>query len=129
MAFVTVRALTKTESPEKIVFYFCLIGSLISVIPMFWVWRPYTLTELSYLITAGILTNFSQLLMSNAYKLASAGQIGPVNYVAIFFAGIWGFLFWQEVPDLYSLIGLGLIFCAILLCSPILQKRLNSSKI
>src|SRR5690606_21188601 len=46
MAFVTVRALTKTESPEKIVFYFCLIGSLISVIPMFWVWRPYTLTEL-----------------------------------------------------------------------------------
>src|SRR5690606_21467713 len=46
MAFITVRALTKTESPEKIVFYFCLIGSLISVIPMFWVWRPYTLTEL-----------------------------------------------------------------------------------
>jgi hypothetical protein len=31
--------------------------------------------------------------MSNAYKLASAGQIGPVNYVVIFFAGIWGFLF------------------------------------
>ncbi len=49
--------------------------------------------------------------------------------MAIFFAGMWGFLFWQEVPDLYSLIGLGLIFCAILLCSPILQKRLNSSKI
>ena len=106
-----------------------MIGSLIAVIPMFWVWRPYTLTELSYLITAGILANFSQFLMSNAYKLAPAGQIGPVNYVVIFFAGIWGFLFWQEVPDLYSLIGLGLIFCAILLCSPILQKRLNSSKI
>ena len=129
MAFVTVRALTKTESPEKIVFYFCLIGSLISVIPMFWLWRPYTLTELSYLITAGLLANFSQLLMSNAYKLAPAGQIGPVNYAAIFFAGMWGFLFWGEVPDRYSLIGLGLIFCAILLCSPILQKRLNSSKI
>ena len=129
MAFVTVRALTKTDSPEKIVFYFCFIGTLISVIPMFWLWRPYTLTELSYLITAGILANFSQLFMSNAYKLAPAGQIGPVNYVAIFFAGIWGFLFWQEVPDLYSVIGLGLIFCAILLCSPILQKRLNSSKI
>jgi len=126
---VTVRALTKTESPEKIVFYFCFIGTLISVIPMFWLWRPYTLTELSYLITAGILANFSQLFMSNAYKLAPAGQIGPVNYVAIFFAGMWGFLFWQEVPDLYSVIGLGLIFCAILLCSPILQKRLNSSKI
>lgn len=129
MAFVTVRALTKTESPEKIVFYFCFIGTLISVIPMFWLWRPYTLKELSFLVAAGLLANFSQLFMSNAYKLAPAGQIGPVNYVAIFFAGMWGFLFWHEVPDLYSLIGLGLIFCAILLCSPILQKRLNSSKI
>ena len=96
---------------------------------MFWLWLPYTLAELSYLIIAGLPANFSQLLMSNPYKLAPAGQIGPVNYVAIFFAGMWGFLFWGEVPDHYSLIGLGLIFCAILLCSSILQKRLNSSKI
>ena len=125
MAFVTVRALTQTEPPERIVFYFCLIGTLISMVPMFWHWRPYTLTELGYLIAAGLLANTSQLFLSNAYKLAPAGQIGPVNYIAIFFAGLWGFLFWQEVPDLYSLLGLGLIFCGILLCSPVLQNKLR----
>lgn len=125
MAFVTVRALTQTEPPERIVFYFCLIGTLISMVPMFWHWRPYTLTELGYLIAAGLLANTSQLFLSNAYKLAPAGQIGPVNYIAIFFAGLWGFIFWQEVPDLYSLLGLGLIFCGILLCSPALQNKLR----
>lgn len=125
MAFVTVRALTQTEPPERIVFYFCLIGTLISMVPMFWYWRPYTLTELGYLIAAGLLANTSQLFLSNAYKLAPAGQIGPVNYIAIFFAGLWGFIFWQEVPDLYSLLGLGLIFCGILLCSPALQNKLR----
>jgi Permeases of the drug/metabolite transporter (DMT) superfamily len=128
MAFVTVRALTQTEPPERIVFYFCLIGTLISMIPMFWHWRPYTLTELGYLIAAGLLANTSQLFLSNAYKLAPAGQIGPVNYIAIFFAGLWGYLFWQEVPDLYSLLGLGLIFCGILLCSPVLQNKLSCVK-
>lgn len=125
MAFVTVRALTQTEPPERIVFYFCLIGTLISMVPMFLHWRPYTLTELGYLIAAGLLANTSQLFLSNAYKLAPAGQIGPVNYIAIFFAGLWGFIFWQEVPDLYSLLGLGLIFCGILLCSPALQNKLR----
>lgn len=125
MAFVTVRALTATEPPERIVFYFCFFGALISIVPMFWLWRPYTLTELAYLISAGVLANISQLFLSTAYKLAPAGQIGPVNYIAIVFAGIWGYLFWGELPDSYSMIGLGLIFCAILLCSPILQKRLN----
>ncbi|USA46974.1 DMT family transporter [Acinetobacter sp. C26M] len=122
MAFVTVRALTQTEPPERIVFYFCFIGSLLSVIPMFWVWRPYHLQELLFLIGAGVLANVSQIFMSHAYRLAPAGQIAPVNYVAIIFAGIWGFLLWNEVPDLYSVIGFGIILSAILLCSPLIQR-------
>ena len=76
MAFVTVRALTQTEPPERIVFYFCLIGTLISMVPMFWHWRPYTLTELGYLIAAGLLANTSQLFLSNAYKLALLVRLG-----------------------------------------------------
>ncbi|USA52224.1 DMT family transporter [Acinetobacter sp. C32I] len=122
MAFVTVRALTQTEPPERIVFYFCLIGSLLSVIPMFWVWRPYHLQELLFLIGAGVLANVSQIFMSHAYRLAPAGQIAPVNYIAIIFAGLWGFLLWNEVPDLYSLIGFCIILSAILLCSPLTQR-------
>jgi len=125
IAFVTVRALTSTEPPERIVFYFCSIGTIISMIPMFWMIRPYTLIELTFLIGAGILANISQMLMSYAYKLAPAGQIGPVNYIAIIFAGTWGFLFWGETPDHYSLIGFGFILLAIMLCSPILQKKLK----
>lgn len=124
MAFVTVRALTATEPPERIVFYFCFFGTIISSIPMFFVWRPYTYTELGYLVCAGILANISQIFMSNAYKLAPAGQIGPINYVAIIFAGIWGYLFWHELPDIYSIIGFVLILSAILLCSPFIQKKL-----
>lgn len=127
MAFVTVRALTSTEPPERIVFYFCFIGSLISMLPMFWLWRPYTFKELSLLIAAGLLANISQLFLSNAYKLAPAGQIGPVNYIAIIFAGIWGYLFWQEIPDGLSMLGFALILSAILICSPIFKKRPNTT--
>lgn len=126
MAFVTVRALTKTEPPERIVFYFCLIGSLLSAIPMFWVWRPYALKELFFLIAAGILANVSQIFVSHAYRLAPAGQIAPVNYMAIIFAGVWGFFLWQETPDFYSLFGFGLILLAIILCSPLSQRQRKS---
>lgn len=125
MAFVTVRALTNTEPPERIVFYFCLIGAIISAIPMFWTIRPYTFKELMLLISAGLLANISQMFMSYAYKLAPAGQIGPVNYIAIIFAGTWGFLLWNEIPDRYSLIGFCFILLAIILCSPMLRKKLN----
>ncbi|RKG32251.1 DMT family transporter [Acinetobacter tianfuensis] len=125
MAFVTVRALTATEPPERIVFYFCFFGTLISLIPMLWLWRPYSWTELAYLISAGLLATISQLFMSNAYRIAPAGQIGPVNYIAIIFAGVWGFFIWQEIPDFYSLIGFTFILIAILICSPLFQNKLK----
>lgn len=128
MAFVTVRALTATEPPERIVFYFCFIGTLISVIPMFWSWRAFTWTEMGFLIAAGILANVSQIFLSNAYKLAPAGQIGPVNYSAIVFAGIWGFVFWGEYPDGFSLVGIGFIAIAIVLCHPKIQQKLSPKK-
>ena len=127
-AFVTVRALTSTEPPERIVFYFCFFGTLISVIPMFWLFRPYTWQELSYLVCAGILANISQIFMSNAYKLAPAGQIGPINYIAIIFAGIWGYIFWSEIPDSFSIFGFTFIILAILFSNPSIQLRLRIKK-
>lgn len=126
MAFVTVRALTDTEPAVRIVFYFCLISTLISAIPMFWHWRIYTTTEISYLIAAGLLATSSQLLLSNAYKLAPAGKIGPANYLAIIFAGIWAAILWQEYPDGYSLIGFIIILLALIMCSPYLQAKFSA---
>ncbi|MHA3056880.1 DMT family transporter [Acinetobacter sp. ANC 4641] len=125
MAFVTVRALTDTEPAERIVFYFCAFGSLVSAIPMFWLIRAYHWHELAFLISAGLLANISQIFMSKAYSLAPAGQIGPVNYMAIIFAGVWGYIFWQELPDPASLVGFSLIFASILLCNPALLAKLK----
>lgn len=128
MAFVTVRALTSTEPLVRIVFYFCLISTLISAIPMYWHWRSFNLKEILYLVGAGILATASQLLMSNAYKLAPAGKIGPANYLAIIFAGIWATILWQEFPDLYNCIGFALILLALLMCTPQLQQKFYRSK-
>jgi len=125
MAFVTVRALTNTEPPERIVFYFCIFGTLISSIPMYWHWRVFSFKELALLITAGLLANISQLFMSYAYSLAPAGQIGPMNYIAIVFAGIWGFIFWHEIPDVFSILGISIILMAILACNPTVMTKIK----
>jgi drug/metabolite transporter (DMT)-like permease len=118
MAFVTVRALTKTEPAVRIVFYFCFIATIVSAIPMFWHWRVLTLQELYYLIGAGTLATFSQISLSRAYAYAPAGKIGPANYLAIIFAGIWAWFLWGEKPDVYALWGMALIFLALMLCFP-----------
>jgi drug/metabolite transporter (DMT)-like permease len=100
------------------VFYFCLIGSLLSSIPMLWCWRIYTAHELLLLGGAGLLATLSQLCLSKAYSYAPAGKIGPANYLAIIFAGIFAALLWQEYPDAMSIIGMTLILVALVLCIP-----------
>lgn len=122
MAFVTVRALTATEPATRIVFYFCLIATLISAIPMWWVWRSYTAHEILLLCGAGTLATLSQICLSKAYSFAPAGQIGPANYLAIIFAGIWAATLWQEYPDTLSIIGMTIILMALILCTPVFNK-------
>jgi drug/metabolite transporter (DMT)-like permease len=118
MAFVTVRALAATEPATRTVFYFCLIATFVSAIPMCWHWRILTLQELYYLVGAGTLATISQISLSKAYAYAPAGKIGPANYLAIIFAGVWAWVLWDERPDVLAIIGMLLIFIALLLCLP-----------
>lgn len=122
MAFVTVRALTATEPATRIVFYFCLIATCISAVPMFWMWRSYSTHEMLLLCGAGILATLSQICLSKAYSFAPAGQIGPANYLAIIFAGIWAASLWQEYPDSLSIIGMTIILMALILCTPMFNR-------
>ena len=118
MAFVTVRALAATEPATRTVFYFCLIATFVSAIPMCWHWRILTLQELYYLVGAGTLATISQISLSKAYAYAPAGKIGPANYLAIIFAGMWAWVLWDERPDVLAIIGMLLIFIALMLCLP-----------
>jgi drug/metabolite transporter (DMT)-like permease len=45
--------------------------------------------------------------------------------IAIIFAGIWGFVFWHEIPDLYSILGNSIILMAILGCNPIITSKIK----
>ena len=80
--------------------------------------RVLTAQELYYLVGAGTLATISQVSLSKAYAYAPAGKIGPANYLAIIFAGICAWLLWGEKPDLLAVMGMLLIFLALMLCLP-----------
>jgi drug/metabolite transporter (DMT)-like permease len=116
MAFVTIRSMSRTEPTSRIVFYFSVISSLISAIPMLWAWRPLNLHETLLVGGVGVLATFSQFAMSRAYSLAPAGKIGPAAYQAIIYSGIIAWFMWGETPNQQAVIGTVIIFLATLLC-------------
>jgi drug/metabolite transporter (DMT)-like permease len=44
-------------------------------------------------------------LYTRAYGMAPTAVIAPINYFAVVLAGFWGWLFWDQVPDGWSLVG------------------------
>ena len=68
-----------------------------------------------YIVGAGLFATASQLLMTKAYSLTQAGIVGTITYTQILFAVIIGTLLGDQLPDLWSWIGMGLIVIAGLL--------------
>ncbi len=112
MAFVTVRKLSATEPPLRIVSYFAIFGVCISSIPLIWAWQ--TPTPIQYLMLVGIAltTTIGQLLLTRGYQNASASKVGIFTYTAVPFGTFLGWLFWDDLLDINSLFGGVLIVLA-----------------
>ena len=58
---------------------------------------------------AGLAAAGGQFAVTYAYTFAPAKEISVFDYSQVIFAAVLGFLLFQQIPDLYSLIGYGII--------------------
>lgn len=115
---LTLRILRLTDNPYAIIFYFSIISLLISLIFII-VHKDYLITlnalVIFKLLSIGILSFFSQYFLTMSYRLAKANLVSLYLYLQIVFGGFFGILFFHEIPDILSSIGiLIVIFCGIL---------------
>ncbi len=72
-----------------------------------WSWP--TWRDLGFMSLTGLIAAFGFYFLSQAYRLAEASAIAPFEYVALPWAVMWGFLFWNEVPGAATLAGILLV--------------------
>jgi len=109
LAMVGVRRLIRTEPASRIVFYFSLICTVVSAVPLIWTWRTPALGLWLLLLLMGVLASAAQLLLTRGYAQAPAAQVGPFIYSTVVFSAVLGWLLWGDVFDMLSLLGAGLV--------------------
>lgn len=112
LAKVTIRNMAETEPSYRIVFYFGFLATLVSAIPLLWLWQTPQLQILPWLAAIGLTGTIGQLLMTKAYQVANPGKVGPYTYSAVIYAALFGWMFWDEVIVITTLIGSALIIGA-----------------
>ncbi|SEB11268.1 EamA-like transporter family protein [Thiothrix caldifontis] len=113
---VSIRRMRSSEEPAlRVVFYFALFASVLSVIPAVLAWLPLTGETLLWLFLLGVLATLAQWSLTAAYGHAPAGQLGAFTYASVIFAAVLGWWWWDESLSLLAIAGIGTIIAAGLL--------------
>ncbi|GAB4235275.1 MAG: hypothetical protein Kow00109_08470 [Acidobacteriota bacterium] len=105
LAQVTIRRLTFTEPPLRIVFWFSLVSTLVSAVPLAWTPVSLSLRELLLLFGVGGVAALAQWLLTLGYAGAPAAAVGPFIYSTVVFAGGLDWLLWDVAPDRNTIVG------------------------
>lgn len=105
VAQVGIRRLTRTEPATRIVFYFAVIATVVSSLPLLVAWVTPSPKLWVVLLGMGTFATFGQLCLTKAYAFAPAARVGPFIYTGVVFASLVDWLLWGTLPDGYSVIG------------------------
>jgi len=108
-SMVGTRLLVKTESNTCVLFYYFATAVLGSFPFALSSWQPAPFSIWLLLISSGVGLYVAMLFYTLAYRYGKPSIISPISYFGVVFSGVWGWLFWQQLPTIESYIGTSLV--------------------
>ena len=117
MAFVTItiRKLSTTEPIWLISIFFTITISIAGLLTIPMGWKIPNLKDFILLVLIGVTGGSANLFLTQSYKLSEVSLVAPLKYLSLVFAVIFGYLIWNEIPTLKTLIGALLVILASLI--------------
>ncbi|MCM0020438.1 MAG: DMT family transporter [Tagaea sp.] len=109
LAMMMVKRLSSSEPPDRIAFWFLIVG-IPCLAPFAAIdWRPIEARHLPWLAVIGGLAFFGQRALSRGYMLGTFSKMAPLVYVQVALAALWGLALFGEIPPWTTLAGMALI--------------------
>ncbi|TCS64066.1 DMT family transporter [Varunaivibrio sulfuroxidans] len=112
LAMILNRLLSRTENTLSLVFYM-LLGDIVvmgTLLPGYW--TPPSVRDLAWMMGLGIITTGAHFSLVYAYSRAPVAVVSPFDYTALFWATVFGYVFWGDIPTLGVWIGALLVVAA-----------------
>lgn len=111
LAYTAVRYLgMRKERGPFIVFFFSTFSCLVVLPYVVMNYHPMTLAQLGCLLLAGLAAAGGQFSVTTAYTYAPAKELSVYDYSQIVFSALFGWVFFGQIPDQYSVLGYLIIF-------------------
>ena len=107
-----IKVLGRTESSITITSYMVVLMGPLTLPVAIWFWEWPNGHQLAWLISIGVVATFSQLIFTQGVKEAEVAVVMPLQFFRLLWAAIIGYVFFAEVPDLFTWIGGTMIFAS-----------------
>ncbi len=102
---IIIKSLTRTDSPLTLTAFQICMMSPILLIPALFVWQWPTWPQLAWLAAIGVVAAISVLVFAMAMKEADTAPVMSLNFLQLLWAALIGFVFFAEIPGLYTWVG------------------------
>lgn len=107
------RGLKKKGNDSMVIVFIFSLCSALMILPFALLhYTPLSLRQLFLLFLTAVFGAGGQFSLTSAYSIAPAREISIYDYTQIVFAGIFGYVFFRQIPDWLSIIGYLVIFAA-----------------
>lgn len=114
VARLLVKIVTRADAPEAMVAWQMIISTFLTfpAALYFWVWP--TPEQTMWLFAFGMAGSAQQITAAWSIKLADFGVIEPAGFLKLFWAALFGWILFAEVPALTTVIGSALIIGSVI---------------
>lgn len=102
---VTLRHMVRLERELTILAWLGIVGSVVTGIPAFFVWRTPEPFELALLLLMALVGTVSQFCLMRGFRLGEASALAPIDYARLPLSALYGVLLFAEWPDPVSILG------------------------
>lgn len=106
---VTVRMLTRTETPASITLWPMALMTLATAAYSVPNWVPIKAEDWGYLVATGAVGALGTRMLTEAFRAAPASVVTPFEYTALIWGVLYGWVFWRDLPDVTAWAGIAII--------------------
>lgn len=103
------RAISDTDRTETTVVYTALMTVGLLTVPTLWVWQMPKWDIVPLLVLLAVLAGLAEVCVIKALEAAMAVVVAPVQYTLILWGTLYGYLIFDQLPDLWTWVGAAII--------------------
>jgi drug/metabolite transporter (DMT)-like permease len=102
----------RDDDPWSTLFFTALVGTVLISLAVPYFWRTPSITAWAMMLAMGLLGGIAHTMIIFAFRSASASILAPYNYTLLVWATFYGWVLFDELPNLRTTIGAAVIVAA-----------------